>query len=107
MSITHWFDVTLQCADVVFLSPPWGGPGYLSNNVFDLEAMISLNGVRVFEVAREVTPHIAYYLPRNINVNQMVGLLKPGEVMELEQQFLNKKLKTITGYFGELVNVNH
>jgi trimethylguanosine synthase len=104
-----FFDImpNLKCADVVFLSPPWGGPGYLSNNVFDLEAMISLNGVRVFEVAREVTPHIAYYLPRNINVNQMVGLLKPGEVMELEQQFLNKKLKTITGYFGELVNVNH
>ena len=29
-------------ADVVFLSPPWGGPDYLEANVFDLETMISL-----------------------------------------------------------------
>jgi trimethylguanosine synthase len=24
-------------ADVVFLSPPWGGPDYLTADVFDLE----------------------------------------------------------------------
>ena len=29
-------------ADVVFLSPPWGGPDYLEAHVFDLETMISL-----------------------------------------------------------------
>lgn len=30
-------------ADVVFLSPPWGGPQYLSAEVFDLEKMMALN----------------------------------------------------------------
>lgn len=30
-------------ADVVFLSPPWGGPQYLSAEVFDLETMVALN----------------------------------------------------------------
>lgn len=30
-------------ADVVFLSPPWGGPQYLSADVFDLENMMALN----------------------------------------------------------------
>lgn len=29
-------------ADVVFLSPPWGGPEYLGAEVFDLETMIEL-----------------------------------------------------------------
>lgn len=34
----------LQCADVVFLSPPWGGPAYTSADLFDLQTMISLDG---------------------------------------------------------------
>lgn len=29
-------------ADVVFLSPPWGGPDYLGAEVYDLETMIEL-----------------------------------------------------------------
>ena len=29
-------------ADVVFLSPPWGGPEYLNADIFDLETMIEL-----------------------------------------------------------------
>lgn len=31
-------------ADAVFLSPPWGGPNYLSAEVFDVEHMDTLNG---------------------------------------------------------------
>ena len=30
-------------ADVVFLSPPWGGPQYLSADIFDLETSMSIN----------------------------------------------------------------
>lgn len=30
-------------ADVVFLSPPWGGPQYLTTDVFDLKTMMALN----------------------------------------------------------------
>ena len=31
-------------ADVVFLSPPWGGPNYLQADVFDIETMMTPNG---------------------------------------------------------------
>ena len=31
-------------ADVVFLSPPWGGPNYLQADVFDIETMMRPNG---------------------------------------------------------------
>ena len=31
-------------ADVVFLSPPWGGPNYLQADVFDIETMMKPNG---------------------------------------------------------------
>jgi len=31
-------------ADVVFLSPPWGGPDYLTADVFDVKTMIIPDG---------------------------------------------------------------
>ena len=31
-------------ADVVFLSPPWGGPGYTEAEVFDVQTMIQPDG---------------------------------------------------------------
>lgn len=37
---------------------------------------------------------------------QIVNLAFPGEPVEVEQQLLNKRLKTLTAYFGELVNAD-
>ncbi|CAI7992972.1 hypothetical protein GBAR_LOCUS1164, partial [Geodia barretti] len=34
----------MKAVDVVFLSPPWGGPAYSSSSVFDLHSMSPLNG---------------------------------------------------------------
>ena len=34
---------------------------------------------------------------------QLTSLAGPGGKMEMEQNFLNKKLKTITAYYGELI----
>lgn len=31
-------------ADVVFLSPPWGGPEYLSTDIYDLNVVCGLEG---------------------------------------------------------------
>ncbi len=33
-----------QCADAVFLSPPWGGPKYSTPEVFDIQTMIAIDG---------------------------------------------------------------
>ena len=35
-------------ADVVFLSPPWGGPDYLEAEVFDVKTMIQPDGFVIF-----------------------------------------------------------
>lgn len=32
-------------ADIVFLSPPWGGPNYAQTDVFDLHAMTPIDGL--------------------------------------------------------------
>ncbi|KAG5190989.1 RNA cap guanine-N2 methyltransferase-domain-containing protein, partial [Tribonema minus] len=91
--------------DVVFLSPPWGGPAYARAAEFDLGRMVPapLNGVDVLRAARAAADNVIYFLPRNCSVVQ-VGLLaaEGGERLpcELETQFLNGKLKTKTAYFG-------
>jgi trimethylguanosine synthase len=97
---------TLKC-DVVFLSAPWGGPAYASSKVFNLKTMILIDGLKIFEVAKQATENIAYYVPRNVDMQQLALLAGPGGSVEVEQHFLNTKLKTMTAYFGELVNSNY
>jgi len=57
-------------ADAIFLSPPWGGPEYMNCKIFQL-SMVPLNGYTVFEAALGVSPNVAYYLPRHVNLNQV------------------------------------
>ena len=63
-------------ADVIFLSPPWGGPEYLNQPVFDLDSMDPQFSVATLRAAaRHVAPNAAYFLPRNSDmVRSDVGL---------------------------------
>ncbi|XP_076341529.1 trimethylguanosine synthase 1 isoform X2 [Tachypleus tridentatus] len=89
-------------ADVIFLSPPWGGPEYLETKTYDLNTM-KPNGFTIFSAAKQVTSNIAYFVPRNTSLEQLTVLAGPGNVVEVEQNILNKKLKTVTAYYGGLV----
>ena len=82
-----------------------GGPEYLGQEVFDLkECGGCVDGYEVFQTARQVTDNIAYFVPRNTNVNQITSLAGVGGYLEVEQNILTRKFKTLTAYFGELVN---
>ena len=66
-------------ADVVFLSPPWGGPGYSDAEVFDVKTMMGgLDGELLFQLARGITPDVVYFLPRNVDKAQASLLAGPG-----------------------------
>ncbi|OAQ22931.1 S-adenosyl-L-methionine-dependent methyltransferase, partial [Linnemannia elongata AG-77] len=58
-------------ADVVFLSPPWGGPGYLAQDVFDIKRDIPMDGEHLFNETCKITKNIAYFLPRNSDPDQI------------------------------------
>ncbi|XP_077580716.1 trimethylguanosine synthase [Stigmatopora nigra] len=91
------------CGDVVFLSPPWGGPDYLTAEVFDIKTMMDPDGFQIFHLAKQISDNIVYFLPRNADMDQIVTLAGPGGKVEVEQNFLNNKLKTLTAYFGSLI----
>lgn len=91
-------------ADVVFLSPPWGGPQYLKEDVYDLEkSLLPLPGSELMEYTRQITSNIAIYLPRNTNTFQLAKLAGPGNSVEIEQGFLDRKLIAITAFYGNLL----
>ncbi|XP_070798381.1 trimethylguanosine synthase [Pituophis catenifer annectens] len=90
-------------ADVVFLSPPWGGPEYAAAEIFDIQTMISPDGFEIFNLSQKITNNIVYFLPRNADIDQVASLAGPGGKVEIEQNFLNNRLKTITAYFGNLI----
>jgi len=108
-------------ADVVFLSPPWGGPHYQDTKQYNLHSMIP-DGFLVFQESSRISPNIAYLLPRNVNTTQLIELLNKSDSdnsmnsiqmhtvrqryegeCEMEQNILNGHLKTITVYYGGLI----
>lgn len=90
-------------ADVVFLSPPWGGPSYNAVREFSLgHVMEPYGGEHLYTVAKRISEHIAYFLPRNINIPE-VAALEPEEYVKIDRNYLNNRLIAITAYFGDLV----
>ncbi|KAJ0012348.1 hypothetical protein NQD34_013323 [Periophthalmus magnuspinnatus] len=90
--------------DVVFLAPPWGGPAYLNADVFNIQTMMEPDGYPLYVLcAKLISDNIVYFLPRNADMDQIASLAGPGGRVEVEQNFLNNKLKTITAYFGDLI----
>ncbi|CAI5724900.1 unnamed protein product [Hyaloperonospora brassicae] len=90
-------------ADVVFLSPPWGGVDY-SRTCFSLNDMLvkGVSGLDLFAKVRKVSKNIAYYLPRGTPM-AVLEALTPGEPVECENIFLNQQRKVVTAYYGDLV----
>lgn len=58
-------------SDVVFLSPPWGGPDYTKNPKYSLNDIKPIDGAEIYKIASRITENVVFYLPRNINVHQV------------------------------------
>eukprot|EP00042_Codosiga_hollandica_P046907 m.501413 g.501413 ORF g.501413 m.501413 type:complete len:886 (-) comp57329_c0_seq88:156-2813(-) len=86
-------------ADVVFLSPPWGGPSYTNKRVFDLSTM-NPSGRNIFNAAKTISQNLVLFLPKNTDVEQLVDLASHRTKCEIEQSLLNRKCKALTVYFG-------
>lgn len=81
--------------DVIFLSPPWGGPSYIngfsgdstsltddilptsdSNHPsYSLSSIQPIHGTDLFDLARKITRNVVYYLPRSTRLEEVSALL--------------------------------
>ncbi|WFD42987.1 putative diacylglycerol O-acyltransferase tgs1 [Malassezia psittaci] len=104
--------------DVIFLSPPWGGVGYLNPSLpedvekqkfldeYSLSELSPLKGLDLFRLARQVSKNVVLYLPRNTNLNEISQLsqVEPDTTfnIQIEELWLGYKLKALAVYVSEL-----
>ena len=96
--------------DVVFLSPPWGGPGFGKVGIFDIKTMLPLDGVKIFQTALEISNKIAYYLPKNTSEQQLRSLTgATGDDVHtiFKDNWITKRCIAKTAYFWPLVLKPH
>ena len=116
--------------DVVFLSPPWGGPDYTNIRQIDIEKHIRVSqkgeeisleetegshivhGGELLKLAAAITNKILYFLPKNTNINSfantVLGICESGSdssggvgnKFELVEECLNGKHKTTLAVFN-------
>lgn len=97
----------------VFLSPPWGGMDYAESGKrnYHVETCIEVqafpdgtwNGEEILQASAAATSGpVVYFLPRNINGVSLgrSALKSKYKTLEIEQNILNNKLKTVTAYLG-------
>ena len=87
----------------MFLSPPWGGPEYLNRHRYNLHEMGgSMDGFKVFSIAKSVTPNLALFVPKNTNLQQLKYLSgSTGGKVNVAKIVMNKKTKVMTAYYGK------
>lgn len=112
--------VNLQCcdpvsvvlqADVVFLSPPWGGPAYQHDGIFDVSLPLgqtNRNLAAMLDTARQAlrdpeAGRIGAFLPRTTGLASLTQAV-PGQALEVERSLINGFFKAITAYFGALAS---
>ncbi|KAL0591741.1 hypothetical protein ABG067_000884 [Albugo candida] len=91
-------------ADVIFLSPPWGGLNY-NRDLYTLEDMMineSCSGQDLFQLAVKITGNIVYYLPKATSQDELQALV-PEQSVSCDKVFLNGHEKVLVAYFGDLV----
>lgn len=93
--------------------PGMNRPG--AGQEYSLANVSPIHGGELFQIARAITPNIAYFLPRNQDLEEVSALVQPKttgggqmvgscphEIIEIEEEWMGAKLKALTCYFGGL-----
>jgi trimethylguanosine synthase len=87
-----------------------------ASTLYPLSAILPIHGKDLFELCSTLTPNIAYFLPKNVNIDELAQLARPvdqvaeeggknrhREWVEVEEEWVGDKLKAVTAYFGGLI----
>ncbi|KAL0021294.1 hypothetical protein WJX77_000468 [Trebouxia sp. C0004] len=103
---------TLQ-ADMVFLSPPWGGPAYSKSGLFDVSQGIGTLQQNLRQLLHTASSalkdpdsrRIACFLPRNTDLSILGDSMPSEQQCLVERNVLNSHLKAVTVYYGSLADI--
>lgn len=78
----------------------------MQHTVYNLEEFLQPQPAsKLMEGTRKITKNISLFLPRNSDTDQLAKLAGPGHGVELERNYLGKKLIAITAFYGDLINM--
>lgn len=86
----------------VFASPPWGGPGYRTDEIFDLCTMEPYSLAQLHG-AYKVMDH-ALYLPRTSDLRQIAALVPDGFKIDVVQYCVQGASKAMVAYIPAAVD---
>jgi trimethylguanosine synthase len=93
--------VDLQ-STMVFASPPWGGPGYRTDEIFDLSTMQPYSLSQLHEAYKKMD-HLLF-LPRTSDIRQIAKLAPEGKKLEVIQYCIEGASKAMGAYIpGEIL----
>lgn len=70
--VGNFFEISSMLkADVICMSPPWGGPEYLIDSSFSIASMCKnykFGGFTIFDIVKNIAPSIAFHIPKTTNI---------------------------------------
>jgi len=104
------FNTGMNEKAVVFASPPWGGPGYSGDAIFDLTTMQPYDLQKLYDAFSKVTKEVVLYLPRTSDLNQLAQLVSdeseelPDEKkLQVTHYCMRGASKALCAYYGEFI----
>jgi trimethylguanosine synthase len=87
---------------VIFASPPWGGPGYATDKIFNLNTMSPYSINHIYNVCKGMDS--ALYLPRTSDLRQIAKLAPGEEKIEVVQYCMEGASKALVAYIPATVS---
>lgn len=86
---------------IIFASPPWGGPGYTSEKIFNLSTMSPYSLKHIYTACMGM--QAALYLPRTSDLRQLAKVAPEGNKVEVVQYCVEGAAKAMVAYIPATV----
>lgn len=81
---------------IIFASPPWGGPGYRTDEIFNLATMAPYSATDIHSLCKGM--EMALFLPRTSDLRQIAKLAPEGKKIEVVQYCMEGASKALVAY---------
>ncbi|KAF2085336.1 putative RNA methylase family protein [Saccharata proteae CBS 121410] len=85
---------------VIFASPPWGGPGYRDDEVFDLKTMQPYGLGELYRCYERISKEIVLFLPRTSDLNQLAKYAGEEGGLQVAHYCMHGASKALCAYYG-------
>ncbi|ODV95511.1 hypothetical protein PACTADRAFT_50226, partial [Pachysolen tannophilus NRRL Y-2460] len=89
--------------DIIYSSPPWGGPSYTNDEVFDLNDLKPFGFEELLTYCLKISNKVVFFLPRNSNLKQLSAINRKLKIENSRVIYmkLQGRIKGISVFYGD------